>query len=57
MIIIFLLFKKIEFTFPLFTQDVFLLIADSVPLSNMIVEYEYSKSFQISIGNCIVKIC
>ena len=56
MIIIFLLLKNIELTFPSFTQDVFLLIEDSVPLNNMIIEYEYSKLFQISVGNYIVKI-
>ena len=44
-----------EFTFPLFTQNVLLSIEDIVPPSNMIVEYEYLKSFQIRGGNCIVK--
>ena len=44
-----------EFTFSLSTKNIFLSIKDFVPPSNVVVEYEHLKSFQISGNNCIVK--
>ena len=55
MTILYLLLKKVAKIFPLITQDILLSYQDIVLPTNMIVEYEYSKSFQISRDNCIVK--
>ena len=55
MTILYLLLKKVAKIFPLITQDILLSYQDIVLPTNMIVEYEYSKSFQISGDNCIVK--
>ena len=44
-----------DLAFPLFTHNFLKSSADIVPLSNVIVEYEYSKSFLISGGNFVVR--
>ena len=53
---IIIIYLKNGVRFPFTHTRLFLSIEGIVPPINMIFEYEYSKSFQKSGGNCIVKI-